>query len=81
MTSWTNTPKDGSSFSTRQKVIAALYGFGVYGISVYGKAHLWANNVRAVLSFLLNEDATYLLLETGGKILISGDEWTNQQKA
>jgi hypothetical protein len=81
MTNWTNKSKNSSTFTNHSKVIAALYGVAVYGVSIYGKASVWANKAKAAISFLLNEDATYLLLETGERIIIAGDEWMNKQKA
>lgn len=40
----------------------------------------WINRLRPILAYLLNEDGTYLLLEDGGRIIISGDAWLNRTK-
>ena len=41
----------------------------------------WVNAVKqALFGYLLKEDGFYLLLETGGKIIIGDNSWTNYTK-
>ncbi len=41
----------------------------------------WTNRIKKAVSFLLKEDTYYLLLETGGKIILSrGTDFTNRSK-
>ena len=41
----------------------------------------WANSVKQLLfGYLLKEDGYYLLLETGGKIILWDNDWDNETK-
>lgn len=40
----------------------------------------WTNRTLNKLTYLLTELGDYLLLEDGGRIILTGDAWVNRKK-
>ncbi len=85
MTAYANQSKSASSFTNEPMTGVAFWDDANVGwddplFSWDAVKTTWLNGFLNMLTYLLTEAGGYLLLEDGGRIVLTGDSWVNDTK-